>query len=148
MTVYLGADHRGFPLKEHLRNILPKQGVSMIDIGAMSLMPEDDYPQYALDVAKKVTQEFGAKGIVVCGSGVGVDMVANKVKGIRCCLGFSKEQVAAACADDDCNMLALPADYLSLDQAEELVNTFIHTPFKGGGKYQRRVDQIRAIENQ
>lgn len=148
MTVYLGADHRGFPLKEHLRTILPKYGISMNDLGAMSLMPEDDYPQYAVEVANKVASEFGSKGIVMCGSGVGVDMVANKIKGIRCCLGFTKEQVIAACADDNCNMLALPADFLSLEQAEELVDAFIHTSFKGGGKYQRRVDQIHAIENQ
>lgn len=148
MTVYLGADHRGFSLKEHLRTILPKYGISMNDLGAMSLMPEDDYPQYAVEVANKVASEFGSKGIVMCGSGVGVDMVANKIKGIRCCLGFTKEQVIAACADDNCNMLALPADFLSLEQAEELVDAFIHTSFKGGGKYQRRVDQIHAIENQ
>ena len=146
MTVYIGADHRGFSLKEQLKLFLQEQHVSVEDLGAYEQLPLDDYPDYAVKVAGKVQENTENRGILLCSNGVGVNIVANKAKGIRSVLGFSKEEVIAARADDNCNILALPADYLTEEQAKEIVQTFLQTQFKSEEKYQRRIDKIHQIE--
>lgn len=146
MTIYLGADHRGFHLKEELKLWLIQQGHEVVDVGASSLVPDDDYVDYAKRVADSVlTEEFqhrGRRGILICASGVGVDIVANRFKRIRCGLGISPEQVREAREDDDINVLALAADYTDAGTAKEMVETFLETEFSRKERYIRRLKKI------
>lgn len=148
MKIILGADHRGVEAKEKVKQRLNVLGYDTEDVGALTQTAGDDYDDYAFAVAKKVASGINAKGIVFCGSGIGVDIVANKVKGIRCGLGFSKEQIAAACHDDEINMLALASDFLSYDLLEEIVITFLTTEFVPTEKYLRRIEKIKKIEHE
>lgn len=152
MKVYLGADHRGFTLAEEIFVWLAEQNIAVVNVGATELIPSDDYVDYAQDVAQRVSQALGyshedTRGIVICGSGVGVDIAANKIKGVRCGLGFSVEQVRAARKDDDINILALPADFIDETQAKELVKVFLETPFSEEERHKRRIAKIKKIEN-
>ncbi len=147
MTVYLGADHRGFTLKEMLRRWLEGEGYVVTDMGAPKLEDGDDYVDYARAVAEKVTQDKTSRGIVICGSGVGVDVTANKVKRIRSTLGFTEEQVRAARSDDDSNVLALAADFIQQSEARQLVQIFLETPFRAEEKYLRRLKKIESLED-
>lgn len=151
MKLFIGADHRGFGLKEELKPWMIEHAPGGVDVGAFQLTPGDDYVDYASDVAKRISQiiENGhtdAAGIVFCGSGVGVDISANKIKGIRCGLGFSEEQVRAAKADDNINMLAIPADYVDSEKAKRMIQAFLETPFKHEEKYERRIEKIEELE--
>lgn len=146
MKIYIGADHRGFSLKEQLRPWLEKQAHEVIDVGAEAYTDGDDYVDYAEAVAKGVGADTASRGIVLCGSGVGVDIVANKTDGIRSGLGFSVDQVTAARSDDDINILALPADTVSLDQAQAMIHAFLATPFARIDRYTRRIEKIHKIE--
>ena len=144
--VFLGADHRGFHLKEKVKLWLRQWGVEFEDLGNTELDPEDDYSDFAARVAEKVsTYESESVGIVICGSGVGVDMVANKFPLIRCGLGFSSQQIRMARQDDDINVLALPADFLSYKKARKIVETFLKTEFVGEPKHRRRIEKIAKI---
>src|SRR3989344_4240986 len=118
MKVYIGSDHRGFKLAKSLEGWLKKNGFTVVSVGAKKLVSDDDYVDFADNVAQKVAQSENERGIVVCGSGIGVDIVANKVKGIRSGLGFSEKQVAEGRSDDNINVLALAADFITEKQAE------------------------------
>lgn len=146
--IYIGADHRGFALKEVIKTFLKDKKIEFEDVGNLVYNPEDDYPDWALAVARAVAKDIGhsAKGIVICGSGVGVDIVANKVKGIRCGLGFDGKQVKMARENDDINCLALAADFIDEEKAENLIEIFLETPFSGEEKHKRRVEKIRSYE--
>ena len=106
MKIYLAADHRGFELKNKLVNYLSQKHETE-DLGATQFIDNDDFVDYAVDVGKKISQNMQDKGIVICGSGAGVEVASNKVKGIRCSLGQSKEQVQKAREADDINLLAI-----------------------------------------
>src|SRR3990167_2156290 len=106
MKIYLGADHRGFQLKEELKQFL-ETNYDVEDCGAFEKIESDDYTDFAIKVAEKVSSNEGSRGIVICGSGVGVDITANKFPKIRCGLGINREQIKAARNDDDVNVLAL-----------------------------------------
>ncbi len=148
MKVFIGADHRGFHLKERLKPWLGAQGHQVIDAGSLQLEPQDDYPVISFGLAEKVVEEEkGARGILCCGSGVGAAVAANKVKGVRCGLGLTAKQVQAARHDDDMNILALAADYITEDTAREMVTAFLETTFSNEPRYQRRLDQIWDREN-
>lgn len=142
--IYIGADHRGYNLKEKIKTWLKDWGYEFEDLGNTKFDPEDDYPDYALAVARVIANniEQGAKGIIICGSGVGVDIVANKVKGIRCGLGFTEEQVKMARKNDDINCLALAADFIDEEKAKNLIKIFLETPFSGEEKHKRRIEKI------
>lgn len=142
--IYIGADHRGYNLKEKIKTWLKDWGYEFEDLGNTKFDPEDDYPDYALAVARVIANniEQGAKGIIICGSGVGVDIVANKVKGIRCGLGFTEEQVKMARKNDDINCLALAADFIDGEKAKNLIKIFLETPFSGEEKHKRRIEKI------
>lgn len=147
MVIYIGADHKGFELKEKLKNILRNAGYFVEDMGNSVKDEEDDYVDFASNVAKKVSLEYEtAKGIVICGSGVGVSIVANKFKNVRCGLITSSNQAFDARNDDDINVLALPADYVDEETVRKIVFTWLQTPFSQEKKYQRRLDKISFIE--
>ena len=152
MKVYLGADHRGFKLAEELFVWFAENNIAVVNAGPSEYNPHDDYVDYAAEVAKRVSQVVGyghedTRGIVICGSGVGVDIAANKIKGVRCGLGFSVEQVLSARKDDDINILALAADFIDEKQAKEIVKVFLETPFSGEERHKRRIEKIKKLES-
>lgn len=146
MKVILGADHRGFELKQQLKKYLEENQYEVIEVGSKELIETDDYPDVALKAATEVLKNEGSKGIVICGSGVGVCITANKVKGIRSGLGMKAEQVQSAREHDDINVLALASDYTDEKTAQELVKTFLTTSFDGKESHARRINKISAIE--
>jgi len=146
--LYIGADHRGYNSKEKIKNWLKDQSIEFEDLGAHQIIPEDDYPDYAKSVAEKVAEDPKEnKGILICGSGVGGCVVANKFKGIRCGLVFSKEMAQAAKADDDINILALASNFTKDDDALDIVDAWLKTNFKSEEKYARRLKKIKGVEN-
>jgi len=149
MMIFVGADHRGFELKGKVLEFLKQQGYQPEDLGNVKYEEEDDYPDFALAVAKKVQASAAAgeaRGILVCGSGTGMDIVANKISGVRSVLGFSTNQVFDTRQADDVNVLSLPADFIDESTALEMVKVFLKTPFSNELKYKRRVEKISQIE--
>ena len=146
MTIYLGADHRGFEMKERLKKWLEERGCQVEDKGAYALASQDDYVDFAAQVAEDVSSNSSSRGIVLCGSGVGVDITSNKYKGVRCGLGFSKEQIQAARKDDDINILALPVDFLEEQTLYTITEQFLSTPFSNEERHLRRIAKIATLE--
>src|SRR3990167_1444203 len=145
--IYIGADHRGFELKEKLKEFFDDLSFEYEDVGALEHNPEDDYPEFALKVAKSILDQED-RGIVICGSGVGVDEVANKIPGVRCGLAINKEQIRAARHDDDINCLALASDHTTEESVKEIVKIFLETDSGDEDRFKRRVQQIRDIEDE
>lgn len=145
--IFLAADHRGFPLKEKVKQWLTEWGYDYEDMGAFKLDPADDYPIYTKKVAESMV-ELEDRGILVCGSGVGVDEVANKFDGIRSGLAINKEQIHAARNDDNINVLALASDFTSEDEAKEIVKTFLDTEFADEERFNRRLKEVSEIEEE
>ena len=147
MTVFLGADHRGFPLKEYLKTYLTNNGYTVVDCGNTVLDPHDDYPDFAFAVAKKVMEHpIEDRGIVMCGNGAGVSIAVNKIDGVRAVLGVTPEQVRDARNDDNINIIALASNYLTEQQAKAIVDSFLTTPFGAEERYVRRIGKITSQE--
>ncbi len=146
MNIFIGADHRGFDLKNKLIEYLHEKNIRIEDLGNYSYDPLDDHPDFSKKVAQAILQnpqEF--LGIVVCGSGIGVTIVANRFKGIRCALGFDKGQIQHGRENDHINVLGLAAEYISLEKAKEIVDIFITTQPKKEEKYFRRIQKIEDV---
>ncbi len=146
MTIYFGSDHRGHDLKNSLLGYLREAGYQVLDLGNSDKVPEDDYPDFAAAVARKVAGEEKARGILVCGSGAGMDIAANKVRGVRATIGFRPDQVFDARNHDDLNVLVLASDFVSGDEAENMVKIFLETPMSPDPRHLRRVQKITALE--
>ena len=146
MKIYLGADHGGYKLKEEVKEWLKEWGHSFEDYGAEKFDPNDDYPDFAWPVAVKVGGERGSLGVLICRSGQGECIVANKAKGARAALAWNEQTAHAARNDDDANILCLAADYTSLDQAKKIVHMFLTTPFAAEERFVRRVDKAKKID--
>lgn len=149
MKIFIGADHRGFELKEKIAKWLFEAKYEFEDMGADHLDPNDDYTTYAQKVASMVGGPHSAeasRGILICGSGVGVDVVANKFDGVRASIGKNPEQVKAGRNDDDMNILVLAADFTKEEEAKKMVKTFLETKFAGVGRFKRRLGEIKKIE--
>lgn len=148
MDIYIGADHRGFTLKEKLREWLQGEGHNVTDVGATQEEADDDYPDYGAKVAEAVAEAPDKRrGVVLCGSGVGMAVVANKVIGTRAALVHDAKLAEAARRDDDINILALGADFISEVAAKGVVTAFLSTPFSGEDRHVRRVQKITTYEN-
>lgn len=146
MNIFIGADHRGFELKNKLIEYLQEKNIRIEDLGNYSFDPLDDNPDYAQKVAQAVLQNPSEHlGIVVCGSGVGVSIAANRFKGIRCVLGFDKLQIQHARENDHANVLSIPSEYADLDKAKEFIDTFISSQPKKEEKYFRRSQKFDSI---
>src|SRR5258708_8893923 len=143
--IYLGSDHRGFALKEKVLTWLHEWDYQVEDLGALSLNPKDDYTVYAEAVAKKIEVNTNSFGILICGSGVGVDVVANKFDGVRSSIGKSKDQVYADRHDDDMNILELAADFTKDKEAKEMIKTFLETKFANLERFNKRLNDIKKI---
>jgi len=148
--IYLGADHRGFNLKEKLKALLEEEGYEFEDLGNVIYDPDDDYPDFAAAVARRVAENPDEdRGILLCGSGVGVDIVANKVKGVRSALVWSDNEalVRQSRQHDDSNVLSLPADHLNEEQAKKIVKLWLETPFSKEERHRRRIEEIANLES-
>jgi len=148
MTVFIGADHKGFQLKELLKPCISSLGYTVVDCGNTVFDPHDDYPDFAFAVAKEVMQLPESLGIVICGSGAGVSIAVNKIDGIRATLAVTPEQVHDAKSDDDVNVIALASDYLDETQAQAIVSMFLKTPFNPQERFVRRINKIIAKEQE
>jgi ribose 5-phosphate isomerase B len=144
--IFIGADHRGFGQKEEIKKWLVENGEDVVDLGAQNYEVEDDYPDFAIKVAEKVVLENG-KGIVICGSGVGASVAANKAKGARAGLCLLERQTRSARNDDNINILVLSADLIPVEDNIEIVNIFLKTVFSSEEKYLRRINKIKSYEN-
>lgn len=147
MKLFLGADHQGFAFKQQLAERLKLAGHELVDEGDDSLRPEDDFPQFAGRVASAMLASGDpmARGILLCGSGQGMCMAANRFKGIRACLGWSTEAARSARNDDDCNVLCLPAKQLRLEEAEAIISVWLSTSFAGAPRFARRLKELDEL---
>lgn len=143
MKVVIGADHRGFELKEDLVTWLTESGYEVVDVGANVLNPEDDYFDFAQELAKQLKETD--RGILFCGSGHGMDIVANRFEYIRGILGFRKEVVIQGREHEDANVLILPADWVSYEEVVEMVDLFLATDFSGEERHVRRLHKLESI---
>jgi ribose 5-phosphate isomerase B len=143
-TVALGADHGGFRLKEVLKGVLEGLGFDVRDVGVYEEKPAD-YPDLALKVAELVAAGTATRGVAIDGAGIGSSMAANKVPGIRAALCYDKASARNSREHNDSNVLTLGARLLTESQAEEVLRTWIATPF-AGGRHQARIEKIVAIE--
>lgn len=145
MIIYIGADHRGFELKEYLKKYLADSGHQVIDLGNDHYDPNDDYPDFAKLVAEKVSVDPEInRGILICRSGAGVDIVANKFKGVRSALVTDVKQAELVRKDDDTNILSLASELTNEEQAKKIVDTWLKTPFSGIEKDARRIKKIES----
>jgi len=144
MKISLGADHAGFTLKNHLRDTLAKAGHQVLDRGTNSA-ESVDYPDYAALVARDVASGAAERGILVCGSGVGMLIAANKIDGVRAALGVGPEEVALTRHHNNANVLTLGERFTDRAKADELVRIFLDTGFDGG-RHERRVEKISQLE--
>lgn len=144
--IYIGADHRGFELKTRLYKRLVDQGYQVTDLGNDHLDPSDDYVDFAAKVGEAVVGDLKNRGILLCGSGVGVDIAANKLDGVRSALVDDVKKAQAARNDDNANVLSLPADSLDEETAFEIIKVFLDTDFSGEERYQRRIEKVEELE--
>jgi len=146
MKVFIGADHRGFKLKEKLEKWLKDKKYSVEDMGAYEFNEVDDYTLYAEKVALMVRDSAGSRGVLLCGSGVGVDVVANKFDEIRASIGKTPEQVKTGRKDDDMNILVIAADFTTESDMKKMTAAFLKTKYEKTAKHQRRLEEIERIE--
>ncbi len=144
MKIALGSDHGGFELKEYLKQMLAA-GHELTDVGTNG--PESvDYPDYAIKVARLVAGGQVERGILICSTGIGMSVTANKVAGVRAALAFDLFAAQQSRRHVDANILVLGAQITGRGLAAEIVKVWLETPFEGG-RHQRRVDKIRKLEN-
>ncbi|HEX8924000.1 MAG TPA: phosphoglycerate kinase [Patescibacteria group bacterium] len=146
MMIFIGADHRGFQQKEELTEWLRSKGYQVTDLGNKKYDQEDDYTDIAIHLGEKVAHEK-AKGILICGSGIGVSAAVNKVKGIRAGLCMSAEQAKDGRHDDDMNVLCLSGNLKTIEENEEIAESFCETMFGSDERFIRRINKIKAYEN-
>lgn len=145
--IYLAADHRGFQLKEAIKRFLAERSVAFEDVGATTYAEGDDYVDFARAAAEKIAaNRLEHQGIFLCGSGHGVDMVANKFKGIRAALCWNRDVAKQSREHEDANVLVLPADWLDEAAVEEIVMMWLGTDFSNEERHVRRLKKIRGIE--
>ncbi len=143
MKIAFGCDHAGYHLKKTVLDLLAENGHVVLDSGTDSIVSVD-YPDFAYAAAEKVKNKEADAAIVVCGSGIGVSISANKVSGIRCALCTTPEMATLARKHNNANALAMGARLISEESACEIVSAFIKTPFEGG-RHERRVEKIHQL---
>lgn len=150
MKIYIGADHNGFEYKNKLADYLRRSGYEVIDEGDTRLKPDDDFPQFAGRVAHALRTDGSpdARGILICGSGQGMCMAANRYRGIRAALCWDQEEARAARNDDDSNVLCLSARAVDFRTTVGIVHTWLMTPFAGAPRFKRRLQQLDELGEQ
>lgn len=147
MRIAIAADHAGFELKEHLARLVAAAGHAVTDLGTHSADPVD-YPDYAAAVGRAVVSGRVDRGIVVCGSGAGAAIAANKIRGIRAAVAHDTYTARQSVEHDDVNVLALGSRVIGESLADELVRAFLESRFSGADRHVRRVGKITALESQ
>ena len=146
MRVAVGFDHGGFPLRQDVVNWLRAGGHEIVDLGAYELDPADDYPDFAIAAARAVAEGKADRGIIVCGSGVGASIAANKVHGARAGLCHDTYSAHQGVEHDAMNVLCLGARVVGPEVAGELVRSFLGASFSGGERHKRRLNKVLALE--
>jgi ribose 5-phosphate isomerase B len=144
MVIALGADHAGFRLKEHLKDWLVGKGHTVVDTGTHD-ETSVDYPDYAAAVGDAVVGRRAERGVLVCGTGIGISIAANKVPGVRAAVCADPYSAHMSRAHNDTNVLALGARIVAPDAAVRVLEIWLATPFEGG-RHQRRLDKVTALE--
>ncbi len=147
MTIFLGADHGGYQLKQTLFFWLKQKKIEVVDCGALELDPADDYPDFALAVAKQVRRNKSNRGILLCRSGAGMAIAANKVKGIQAVDAYDLKSARHAVEYNNANIISLAADWLGEDEAKRIVEVFLEARFAGETRHVRRLNKIAKIKN-
>ncbi len=145
--IFIGSDHAGYELKENIKNYLLNEGLSFEDVGALSYNSTDDYPDYAALVAKKVIENNGL-GILICNSGVGMCITANKIKGIRAVNAYNEEIAEKSKLHNNANVLCLGQAYVSESLAKKIIKKWLETDFIQEERHQRRINKIAMYETQ
>ncbi|HZS38509.1 MAG TPA: ribose 5-phosphate isomerase B [Polyangia bacterium] len=143
MRVVVGSDHAGYNLKEHLKSLLASWGHEVVDVGTNTVEPVD-YPEFGAAVGKKVVELGDARGVAVCGSGIGISMAANKVPGVRAALVSEPTAARLSREHNDANVICFGERLIGRAVAEEALKTFLATPF-AGGRHQKRVALLDAL---
>lgn len=146
IKIYIGADHRGYKLKEKIATWLFELKFDFEDLGADHQDPKDDYSKYATEVASLVAKRPGSRGVLLCGSGVGVEVMANKFDGIRAAIGKTPAQVKSGREDDDMNILVIAADFTKEKEAKGMLIAFLETKYEKNVSHERRLGEIEKIE--
>ncbi len=146
MRVVIGADHAGFAMKEGLKEYLIKQGHEVVDVGAYEYDGADDYPDFSEAVGRAVVRGEGERGVLVCGSGVGACIAANKIQGVRACLCHDIYSATQGVEHDDMNLLCLGGLIVGQALARKLVDGFLAAQFIAEGRFVRRLNKVLALE--
>jgi len=146
MKIAIGADHAGYRLKDEIVPVLKALGHELIDVGC-DCSDSVDYPDYALPVCDKVVSGIAARGILICGTGIGMSIAANKTHGIRCALVHDMFSAKATREHNDTNVLAMGERVIGPGLAAEIVKIWLETPFTGGERHQNRINKVMAIES-
>lgn len=147
MKIFIGADHRGFKLKKKISAFLKAREFEVVDKGTYTEGVSCDYPAISCKVAKAVAQSKNTRGILVCMTGIGHAIAANKVRGIRAALCYNKKAALLSRTHNDANVLVLGAKFVRQKELFDIVRIWLKAPFEGG-RHLRRVNQIRRIEKQ
>lgn len=146
MKVAIGADHAGYTLKEALGARIAAAGHSVLDVGTHSEDPVD-YPDYAAAVGRAVTEGRADRGVLVCGSGAGASIAANKVKGVRCAVTHDTYSAHQSVEHDDANVITVGSRVIGVRVAEEIVDAFLEARFSGDERHMRRLGKVAALED-
>lgn len=146
MKVAFAADHAGWPLRARVTGELAALGHELVDCGPSAMEPGDDYPDRAEAVARAVVEGRAERGIVVCGSGVGASIAANKIRGVRSCMCHDSYSARQGVEDDDMNVLSLGARVIGEELAAQLLRDFLGARFSGAERHRRRLEKIAALE--
>lgn len=147
MKISIGCDHTAFDLKNQLIDYLSSLGHSVKDCGTFS-KESCDYTDYGILVGKDIVNHNADKGIVICSTGIGMSIIANKIKGIRCALVHTIEEAGLTREHNDSNCIALAAKYTSFESAKEIVKVWLDTPFSNGERHIRRINKIKQYEEE
>jgi ribose 5-phosphate isomerase B len=148
MRIGIAADHGGFELKERLAQELREEGHEVVDFGAHSLTPGDDYPDYVAPLARAVAQGKVERGIAICGSGVGACVAANKIPGVRACLVHEIFSAHQGVEDDNMNVICLGGRVVSYELAWDLVQAYLSAKYQDKERFRRRLDKVAALEQE
>ncbi len=146
MKVAIGADHAGFELKGEIVSWLESKGHQVNDTGAHKYDPDDDYPDFAVDVANSVCSRDSERGILICGSGVGASITANKVKGIRACLCHDTYSARQGVEHDNMNVVCIGGRIIGIELAKVVLEAFLGANFIPEPRFQRRLDKLMKVE--
>jgi len=147
MKIFVAADHAGYELRAQVIDFLKRSGHDVIDEGDDKLDPNDDFPQFAGRAMHEMlaTNDPEARAVLICGSGQGMCIAANRFKGIRAALCYDVQEARTARNDDDCNVLCLPARLMNAQQAEPILSAWLATPFAGAERFKRRIKELDEL---